>query len=314
MSRILVSVAIVTRNRRRDVVAAVESALAQRLPEKEVLVFDGGSTDGTAEIVRRSFPEVRLWREERDPGFVAARNRLVREAQGEYVVGLDDDAYFTAPDTLERVQEGFGRYPAAAVLALPFMVPGRGRLRPGEVPLQPGQELANYTGCAWAIRRGVALEMGPFRELEEYLKEDRDLSLRLLARGYEIRLADCAPVVHRHSPVRDWEGRLRLDVISTLLLDWFHVPGPYLPGRLVKDAVSLLFYRARGRDLPRRVRYIAEGLARCRRYRCLRRPVPVPVWRRYRRLPSHGPLPGGEAVPSPLRRTVGGGEADADDV
>ena len=49
----LVSILIVTWNRRRELARAIESALAQTVANKEVVVLDNASTDGTIEMVRR---------------------------------------------------------------------------------------------------------------------------------------------------------------------------------------------------------------------------------------------------------------------
>ncbi|MBB6735116.1 glycosyltransferase [Cohnella zeiphila] len=90
------SVAICTHNRAADLREALLSLLSQRLEDSfEVIVVDNGSTDATKQTVREfqqsvSFP-VRYIFEER-LGLSVARNRAIREARGEYVLFLDDDA------------------------------------------------------------------------------------------------------------------------------------------------------------------------------------------------------------------------------
>ena len=302
--RAKVSVAIVTFNRRDEVLKAVGSALAQQWSEKEVLVFDGGSSDGTVEALRSrfaGFPELKILQCTEDPGFVALRNRLAKEARGDILVYLDDDAYLSGRRTFEGIVGLFECCPATAVAALPFISPAdvARRFRARRLP-PPGSELACFTGCAWAIRREVALGMGPFREIPDYYRDDRDLSVRLLDRGYEIRLARGEPVVHLHSPARDWERRLRLDVISVILFDWLNVPWPYFPGRAAKDIVSLVLYRATLARMPARLQYVWEGLLRCYRHRRLRSPVRATTWRRYRRLPTHGIMQWEGPLPAPV--------------
>lgn len=297
-----VSIAIATRNRKDHVLRAVESALAQDYAGKEVMVFDGGSSDGTVQAITHRFPEVRLFQSGVDPGFVAARNLLVREARGSVVVQIDDDAYFTSGGSLAHIVRDLDGSEPIAALALPFIVPPDLAGRIGVRPARPGQKLANVTGCACAFKKRIALEVGPFPEVTGLLREDRAFSLRLLDSGYEIVLTDCAPIVHLQTPARDWGGRFRQDVVSTLLFDWIYVPAPYVAARLVKDIGSLLIYRAELRDLPRRISYVIQAIVACARNRALRAPVSRSTWRKYRSLPAHGPMPWEGELPPPLRR------------
>lgn len=85
----LVSVVILTFNQAPYLREAIESARAQTYRNKEILVIDNGSSDGTAEIVAE-YPEVRrIFLENRGPS--SGRNRGIAEAQGEYITFLDGD-------------------------------------------------------------------------------------------------------------------------------------------------------------------------------------------------------------------------------
>ena len=83
-----VSVIITTYNRRSYLKEAVSSVLAQEYPEKEVIVVDDGSTDGSHEEVR-GMP-VRYIRKE-NGGISSARNAGIRATEGDYVAFLDVD-------------------------------------------------------------------------------------------------------------------------------------------------------------------------------------------------------------------------------
>lgn len=75
--------------------------------EHEHLIYDGGSNDGTVELLQELGSRVvgMKWRSEPDTGIYNALNKGVRDAQGEwfYVLGCDD--YMGAPDQLVRVLE-----------------------------------------------------------------------------------------------------------------------------------------------------------------------------------------------------------------
>jgi glycosyltransferase involved in cell wall biosynthesis len=84
----LVSVIITTYNRRAYLTPAVESVLAQDYPDKEVIVIDDGSDDGTGDEAR-SLPVHYVWKE--NGGISSARNLGISLAQGEFIAFLDVD-------------------------------------------------------------------------------------------------------------------------------------------------------------------------------------------------------------------------------
>jgi len=91
---------------------AIESVLRQTWPEIEYLVVDGGSTDGTVEIIREyetSFAGRMRWVSERDKGFYDAINKGIQRATGEVVGILNADDVMADDHVIERVAEAFGK-------------------------------------------------------------------------------------------------------------------------------------------------------------------------------------------------------------
>ncbi|MEV5027119.1 glycosyltransferase [Paenibacillus sp. LPE1-1-1.1] len=90
------TVAICTHNRAEDVREALLSLLRQNFTDAfEVIVVDNRSTDNTKQVVQEvnqmtSIPIIYVYEERL--GLSVARNRAIREAKGEYVLFLDDDA------------------------------------------------------------------------------------------------------------------------------------------------------------------------------------------------------------------------------
>ncbi len=79
----------------------LQSVLAQDYPHVEYLVMDGGSTDGTLEIVRRYGARIELVSEP-DRGVYDAMNKAVRRARGEYLLFMNAGDVFAANDVLSR--------------------------------------------------------------------------------------------------------------------------------------------------------------------------------------------------------------------
>jgi succinoglycan biosynthesis protein ExoO len=100
-----VSVLIAAYNAESFLYRAVESALQQTLPVKEVLIVDDASTDGTVEEIHRlsqSDPRIRLISLPVNGGPSAARNAGLDAAAGDWVAVLDaDDAFL--PQRLEHM-------------------------------------------------------------------------------------------------------------------------------------------------------------------------------------------------------------------
>ena len=98
-----VSVVIVTYNVRGLLAQALESvACASRGLAVETFVVDNASADGSAEMVRERFPEVRLIANEENVGFATANNQAIREASGRYVLVLNPDTLLQE-DTLREL-------------------------------------------------------------------------------------------------------------------------------------------------------------------------------------------------------------------
>jgi glycosyltransferase involved in cell wall biosynthesis len=99
----LVSILIPAYNAERWVAEAIQSAIAQSWPRKEIIVVDDGSTDHTADEVRRFLPNVTLVCGE-NRGASAARNHALQLSHGDFIQWLDaDDVLMT--DKIERQLE-----------------------------------------------------------------------------------------------------------------------------------------------------------------------------------------------------------------
>ena len=88
----LASVCIGAYNRKDYIRECVDSALAQTWPNKEIVVVDDASTDGTREILQSYGDAIRLILRDRNSGICPiTRNQAAAAAQGEYVAFLDSD-------------------------------------------------------------------------------------------------------------------------------------------------------------------------------------------------------------------------------
>ncbi|MBL3619114.1 MAG: glycosyltransferase family 2 protein [gamma proteobacterium endosymbiont of Lamellibrachia anaximandri] len=104
-----ISVIIPTYNRVDTLPRALDSVLSQHLAPDEVIVVDDGSTDETAELISRRYPQCRYLHQP-NQGVSSARNLGIREAQGEWIALLDsDDAWL--PQKLQLQSEALKAEP-----------------------------------------------------------------------------------------------------------------------------------------------------------------------------------------------------------
>lgn len=85
-----VSVVVPCWNAERWIGSTLRSVQAQAWPKLEIVVVDDGSTDATAAIVARDFPNARLLRQA-NSGVAAARNLGIRQSHGEWLAFIDAD-------------------------------------------------------------------------------------------------------------------------------------------------------------------------------------------------------------------------------
>lgn len=89
-----VSIITVSFNSAKTIADTIESVLSQDFPQIEYIVVDGGSSDGTVEIIKRYEDRIAHWVSEKDRGMYDAMNKGIALATGD-VIGIlnSDDVY-----------------------------------------------------------------------------------------------------------------------------------------------------------------------------------------------------------------------------
>lgn len=287
-----IAVIVLTLNQREMTLRCLETLLGQEGAEFRVLVWDNGSSDGTAEAVRRAFPDVLVHRHPSNLGVASGRNAAaelaLRELDPTHLLFLDNDmvlepgfvAGLLAPfaedervgqtqaklrfaDDPERLNDGGG-------CEITFWL---ARTRPvGYRELDRGQRDRRSPciscGGAMMVRADVFRELGGFDAgFDPFGPEDLDFSLRLQEAGYRALYVPEAVAYHevshtfgagyteqyaRHK-ARHWLRFLKRHASLPQRLGFYLLGGPFLVGRM------LLRELARGN--PGALRGAARGLA-----------------------------------------------------
>lgn len=89
-----------------------KSVLSQNYSNLEYIVIDGGSTDGTIDVIKKYQDKLAYWNSEKDEGIADGFNKGIAKANGDIVGIINSDDWY-APDTITKVVETFINNPTA---------------------------------------------------------------------------------------------------------------------------------------------------------------------------------------------------------
>lgn len=98
-----VSIITVVYNNVRTISSAIDAVLAQTYTNKEYIIIDGGSTDGTLELVNSYGSQIDRFISEPDGGIYDAMNKGLSIATGEVIAFLNSDDYYATNQIIEKV-------------------------------------------------------------------------------------------------------------------------------------------------------------------------------------------------------------------
>jgi N-acetylglucosaminyl-diphospho-decaprenol L-rhamnosyltransferase len=251
-----VGVVIATRNRRENLLGALEQITA--LPERPpVIVVDNHSGDGSVAAVAERFPSVRLLALERNRG-AFARNLGATELGTPFVAFSDDDSWWQA-GSLQRAATVFRRYPALGLIAARILVGPQRRLdstaalmRGPAPPGLPGPRVDGFIACGSVVRRRAFEQAGGFCERFLIGSEEELLALDMAAAGWELCYVEEVTAIHTPEPGgrndRSW-----MSLRNALWTSWLRRPRR----TALRDTLALA--AAGGRD-PAARRALVAGL------------------------------------------------------
>lgn len=180
--------AVISTWNKADVVRAnLDSLRAQTLPFASVVVVDNASTDGTAELIARDYPEVRLVvMPHSQYGACETFNIGFASVTTPLVAILDDD--ITLPvEWLEKTTKRLLREPeTTAVISTKVVEPGMPESFRDSPEVNRERYMSTFRGCGSLARTAALREAGYYDERLFIYGNERDLTCRLLNLGYRV--------------------------------------------------------------------------------------------------------------------------------
>lgn len=105
----LITIVTVVLNSKKELEKTMKSVLEQTYENIEYIVIDGGSTDGTIEVIKTYRDKVTRWLSQKDNGPYDAMNKGIDLAQGEWINFMNAGDWFYKPEVIEEI---FSDYPS----------------------------------------------------------------------------------------------------------------------------------------------------------------------------------------------------------
>ena len=246
------SIVICTRNRGKLITATIETVLANKFSDFELLVIDQSTDQITEEAVNQFSADTRLRYIHTDTqGTGISRYMGLVEAKGKYVLYTDDDCT-VSPDWIEVITNIFENHPKTAVI-YSNVAAGEYDQQLGVIPNHIYKKdhtidsLAKYykgigMGAGMSVRREPILAIGGFdQKLGPGSKfrsgEDHDVAVRALLNGWHVQETTQTTVIHlgfrTYDQFRDLTDR-----------DWFSLGAIYAKTFKSKhfSVMAIVFY------------------------------------------------------------------------
>jgi hypothetical protein len=209
-------------NRKDCVLEGLERIQESEYKKYEVIVVDNGSTDGTAKAVREFFPTVKVISLPENIG-INGYNVGFKEANGKYILCLDDDSY-PDPQCLSKIVKKFESEPeSTAILTLKII----NQYPEGEYCPTTNwpQEMITFWAGAAVIRSDILKRLGGYNPEFFLYRNELELSIRYYIEGYKILYYEEATIIHKTSPLNRTSTRaFRYNYKNDIYIFWNYFP------------------------------------------------------------------------------------------
>ncbi len=212
----LVSVVIVTRNRKKDLTACLNSYIKSSYKNIEIIVLDNASTTPVLSWLPKKYKDIKIISAVKNIGAAEGRNKGFSKSSGYYIVFSDDDAVADAL-MIEKLVSVFENHNNVGIVQPLIYEKNKEKILQGagyNINLTTGRitawgvrekDIGQYNGlreipmvgCAWMVRRDVFYKVKGFDKDYFIPYEDSDFSFKVSRAGFKIYCYSDAKTWHR---------------------------------------------------------------------------------------------------------------------
>jgi hypothetical protein len=221
----VVSILIITWNRKDILKKNLAKIILREEVPIEVIVVDNNSDDGTEQMLNTSYSNCRYFKMSKNQG-IRAYNIGASQARGKYLLLLDDDSY-PASGSVTKMVELFEEQPDVGII--PFNIlhhETKEEYRTWHIPQISGRvEAVNFLGCGAGIRSELFKKAGYYPECFFIYENELDVSLKVLQQGHKIIYDSTIIAYHDFSSnKRGTPNQIFYGSKNKLLLLWKYFP------------------------------------------------------------------------------------------
>jgi glycosyltransferase involved in cell wall biosynthesis len=231
------SILITTKNRLNDLIFTLKKIenLLQR-EDVECIICDDGSTDNTAEYLKKNHSQIKILKNEKSQGLIYSRNRLLNLTTADYAISLDDDAHFLTENPLELIENYFNNYSNCGVIGFRIFW---GLDQPkNTVSNQKSERVQGFVGCAHVWRMSSWSKIPNYPDWFVFYGEEEFAAFQLFKKNTEVHYLPSVLVQHRvevksrkNNP--DYTIRLRRSLRAGWYLYFLFFPVAKIPRKLI---------------------------------------------------------------------------------
>lgn len=267
----LKSILIITFGREKELYETLISLKNYKKEDLEILILDNNETDilknKIFEIMKNEKIKLRYFNDGENYGVALGRNYLIEKANGDILITLDDDIEIKEDinNFISKIENYFLNNKNIGCLAFNIInfyseKHLRHEIPHGNKKLDFNKNLETYyfIGAGHAIKKEVYQKTGLYpSDLGKYGGEERDLSFRILEKGYSILYTADVKIYHKVSP----NGRLQEENFNRYR-NQLIVLNRYMPKiyRISSNVIWTLFYLLKGKVKTKDIKKVIEEL------------------------------------------------------
>lgn len=226
----LVSVVINSYNQAQFLEQTIQSVLSQDYPNVEILLVDGGSADGSLEIIQKYTDRFSWWVSEKDSGQAEGINKGLKRAKGELVAWLNSDDYFL-PKAISRAVDCWKSQPKTVLIYGDVMAVDENnkminRMQTGDWQLSDLMEFKIINQPAVFMNQSALAESG-YLDTSYHYPMDHHLWLRIASQGKMVHVPELWAAGRFHPAAKNVAAAAKFGEEAYRIADWMKDNQPF---------------------------------------------------------------------------------------